>query len=125
MKSKIHPKYYKDAKVICACGNSFTTGSTLSEIKVDICAKCHPFFTGEEKYVDTLGRVEKFKQKQTQAGKKKYVKKADRKQHKQSLAAKQAKKTPKTLKEMLQTSHIKTKVSTAQKQTDKKSPSKE
>ena len=61
MKDTIHPKYFKDAKVICACGNTFTTGSTKSEIRVEICAKCHPFYTGEEKLIDTAGRVEKFR----------------------------------------------------------------
>jgi large subunit ribosomal protein L31 len=61
MKDKIHPKYFKDAKVICACGNTFTTGATRPEIRVEICAKCHPFYTGEEKLIDTAGRVEKFK----------------------------------------------------------------
>lgn len=60
MKKGIHPQYFDDCKVTCACGNSFTTGATVAEIRVDVCAKCHPFFTGEAKYVDTLGKVEKF-----------------------------------------------------------------
>jgi large subunit ribosomal protein L31 len=59
MKKKIHPKYY-NAKVKCACGNEFEIGSTKKEIKVEICSKCHPFFTGKQKLVDTAGRVEKF-----------------------------------------------------------------
>nr|HDN00709.1 50S ribosomal protein L31 [Deltaproteobacteria bacterium] len=59
MKENIHPKYYK-AKVRCACGNEFEIGSTKKEIKVEICSKCHPFFTGKQKLVDTAGRVEKF-----------------------------------------------------------------
>ncbi len=59
MKGKIHPKYY-NAKVRCACGNEFEIGSTQKEIKVEICSKCHPFFTGKQKLVDTAGRVEKF-----------------------------------------------------------------
>jgi large subunit ribosomal protein L31 len=59
MKKKIHPKYY-NAKVKCACGNEFEIGSTNKEIKVEICSKCHPFFTGKQKLVDTAGRVEKF-----------------------------------------------------------------
>ena len=62
MKEKIHPKYYK-AKVRCACGNEFEVGSTRKEIKVEICSKCHPFFTGKQKLVDTAGRVEKFYRK--------------------------------------------------------------
>jgi len=63
MKKDIHPKYYKDAKVVCACGNSFTTGSTLPEIKTELCSACHPFYTGKQKLVDTARRVEKFQAK--------------------------------------------------------------
>ena len=75
MKKKIHPKYYDNCKVTCVCGNSFITGSTLPEINVEICSACHPFFTGEMKFVDTMGRVEKFKQKQAKIKNRKYVKK--------------------------------------------------
>ena len=60
MKQGIHPQYFDEAKVTCVCGNAFTTGATVAEIRVEICNKCHPYFTGEMKYVDTLGRVEKF-----------------------------------------------------------------
>jgi len=63
MKDKIHPKYYKDAQVICACGNSFVTGSTRKTLKVEVCSNCHPFFTGERKMVDTAGQVERFKRR--------------------------------------------------------------
>ncbi len=63
MKKGIHPKYHDDAKVTCTCGNTFTTGSTLPEIEVEICSACHPFFTGETKYLDTEGRIEKFERK--------------------------------------------------------------
>lgn len=63
MKKDIHPKYYKEAEVTCACGNKFKVGSTKEKISVDICSACHPFFTGKEKIVDTMGRVEKFKQR--------------------------------------------------------------
>ncbi len=63
MKEKIHPQYYTDAKVICACGNTFTTGSTRKELKVEICSKCHPFYTGERRVLDTTGRVERFKRR--------------------------------------------------------------
>lgn len=59
MKEKIHPEY-KEAKVVCACGETFITRSTKPLIKVDICSKCHPFYTGKQKIVDTEGRVEKF-----------------------------------------------------------------
>ncbi len=82
--------YYKDAKVVCACGNTFTTGSTKPEIRVEICNSCHPFFTGQEKFVDTEGRVERFKRmeaaKQEPKTKKEFEKRAER---------------PKSLKEML------------------------
>lgn len=60
-KAEIHPTYYPHAKVTCACGNTFTVGSTKPEIKVDICSKCHPFYTGEQRLVDVAGRVERFK----------------------------------------------------------------
>lgn len=67
MKTDIHPKYYPEAKIHCACGNTFTVGSTKPEIKVEICHKCHPFYTGEEKLIDTAGRVEKFKARRAKA----------------------------------------------------------
>lgn len=63
MKEKIHPKYYTDAQVICACGNTFTTGSTKQVLRVEVCSRCHPFFTGEQRVVDTEGRVERFKRR--------------------------------------------------------------
>ncbi len=62
MKADLHPKYYKTT-VTCACGESFETGSTRESLKVEICSKCHPFFTGKQKFVDTGGRVERFKRK--------------------------------------------------------------
>ncbi|MDK2822332.1 MAG: large subunit ribosomal protein [Clostridia bacterium] len=62
MKEKIHPKYGA-AKVTCACGNEFETGSTKSELKVEICSKCHPFYTGKQRTVAAAGRVEAFKKK--------------------------------------------------------------
>ncbi|MBX3279767.1 MAG: 50S ribosomal protein L31 [Acidobacteria bacterium] len=62
MKPNIHPKYV-EAKVICACGETFTTRSTKNEIHVEICSVCHPFFTGKQKLIDTAGRVERFQRK--------------------------------------------------------------
>ena len=59
MKEKIHPKWF-EATVVCACGNTFKTGSTVEKLHVEICSACHPFFTGKQKFVDTEGRVEKF-----------------------------------------------------------------
>ncbi|MCK4221327.1 MAG: 50S ribosomal protein L31 [Dehalococcoidia bacterium] len=63
MKDKIHPKYHDNAKVTCLCGNTFTTGSTSPEIRVEVCSKCHPFYTGKQRIVDTMGRVERFKKR--------------------------------------------------------------
>jgi len=63
VKEKIHPKWYPEAKVHCACGNAFIAGSTVPEIAVEICSACHPLFTGQQKFVDTAGRVDKFNQR--------------------------------------------------------------
>jgi len=63
MKKEIHPTYYPKAKVTCACGNNFTVGSTVKEIRVELCSACHPFYTGKQKLVDTARRVEKFKER--------------------------------------------------------------
>lgn len=60
MKKDIHPKYYPNATVVCACGNTWTTGSTKPELRTDVCSKCHPFFTGQQRIVDTGGQVERF-----------------------------------------------------------------
>ena len=67
MQADIHPDYH-DTKVTCGCGNSFQTRSTREELKVDICNMCHPFYTGKLKFVDTAGRIEKFKNKFSKAG---------------------------------------------------------
>ena len=69
MKAKIHPKWYDNAKVICACGNTFTVGATVPELRVEVCDKCHPFYTGQMKFVDTAGRVDSFKLKREGAQK--------------------------------------------------------
>ncbi|KYH34929.1 50S ribosomal protein L31 [Clostridium tepidiprofundi DSM 19306] len=63
MKQNIHPEYHEDAVVKCACGNTFTTGSVKKELKVEICSKCHPFFTGKQKTVDAGGRIDRFMKK--------------------------------------------------------------
>lgn len=63
MKDKIHPTWYPEARVHCACGSTFTTGSTRKEIGVEICSACHPLFTGQQKLVDTAGRVDRFNQR--------------------------------------------------------------
>ena len=63
MKKETHPQYYSSAKVKCACGNTWTTGSTEPEINIEICYQCHPFYSGKEKILDTRGRVDKFKKR--------------------------------------------------------------
>ena len=60
MQKDIHPEYFNDAKVVCACGNTFSTGSTVKEIHVEICSVCHPFYTGKQKLMDDRGRVERY-----------------------------------------------------------------
>ncbi len=68
MQKEIHPTYFPEAKVTCACGNAFVVGSTKENIKIEICSNCHPFFTGEgSKILDVAGRVEKFKARQAKA----------------------------------------------------------
>lgn len=89
MKPKIHPQYYQ-ATVTCACGNTIRTGSTVKDIQVEICSACHPFYTGEMKYVDTLGRVDKFLAKRKAAG-----------QYQKKSKSKKTRPEPKSLKEML------------------------
>jgi large subunit ribosomal protein L31 len=95
MKANIHPAYFDKAQVICVCGNRFTTGSTQEIIHVELCNKCHPFYTGEQRFVDTGSRIQKFQNKQ-QAGaayKATKQKKADEKKKKDE--------SPKSLREML------------------------
>lgn len=92
----IHPKYYSDCKVTCACGNTFVTGATTPTINVDVCSKCHPFYTGQMKFLDTAGRVEKFKTKMT--GKlTKNVSKADKRRLKREKKIKEEMDRPDTL----------------------------
>jgi len=92
MKAGIHPKYYDDCKVTCACGNTFITGSTVSEIKVEICAACHPFFTGQAKFVDTEGRIERFERKRKAAAAFQQQKKKKASKGKKTSKKKKAKK---------------------------------
>ena len=65
MKSAIHPEYFETAKIVCACGTTYVVGSTSAEISVELCAACHPFYTGKQKIIDTARRVEKFGDKMT------------------------------------------------------------
>ncbi|MCL5746697.1 MAG: 50S ribosomal protein L31 [Patescibacteria group bacterium] len=95
MKANIHPQYYNEAQVICSCGNEFTIGSTIPVIRVELCSKCHPFYTGEQRFVDSASRIQKFQQKQTKASAYKVnaMKKKDEMKKKDN--------EPKTLREML------------------------
>ncbi len=101
MKQDIHPEFHKDCKVTCACGNSFTTGSTLKEMRVELCNKCHPFYTGKQKFVDTARRVEKFHER---AGKKaallESVKTGKTQKHKSTETQKQETETVPTVKKV-------------------------
>ena len=100
MKNEIHPQYHTDTKVTCACGNTFVTGSTMKEIRVELCNKCHPFYTGKQKFVDTARRVEKFQEKMakvsavaaTRKGKKVKKAAAAKKKADKASAAKKAEK---------------------------------
>lgn len=98
MKKDVHPAYHHDTKVTCACGNTFVTGSILTGIHVPICSKCHPFWTGAQKFVDTEGRVERFQRLRKQA------QTARAKKPKKKKGVKEIKKGEgvKTLREMLE-----------------------
>ena len=91
MQKKIHPEYHNDTEVVCACGNKFITGSTMKTIRVELCNKCHPFYTGKQKFVDTAHRVEKFQERAD----KKTAASATRKGKKAKKAATVAKKVAK------------------------------
>lgn len=98
MKANIHPKWFPETQVVCACGNMFTIGSTRETIHVEICHKCHPFYTGEMKFVDTMGRVERFQSKQKQGAAQAAIQAAKKKKK----AEKQEQiRHPKSLREML------------------------
>jgi large subunit ribosomal protein L31 len=100
MKADIHPTYYPDAKIVCACGNEMTVGSTVKQIHVELCAKCHPFYTGKKVLIDTEGRVEKFKGKTAAKEAKKGIvigKKAKTEKRAKEKAVKRAAKQPTAL----------------------------
>ena len=101
MKATGHPAYYTDAVVTCACGNSFKVGSTKQNLSVDICAACHPFFTGEMRFVDTMGQVERFQAKQAAGGRGAAVSKKAKLLMKKRLAEEEEAARPRSLKEML------------------------
>ena len=98
MKAQIHPTWYPEAKVTCACGNTFTTGATVPEIRVEICYNCHPFYTGQMKFVDTAGRVDAFKAKQ--AGATKHVSKTEKRKLKKEKKLQEEMERPESLAEL-------------------------
>ena len=99
MKASIHPKWFPEAKVTCACGNVFTTGATIPEISVDVCYACHPFYTGQMKFVDTAGRVDAFKAK-TAGASKKIVSKTEKRKLKKLKKLQEEAERPTTLTEL-------------------------
>lgn len=92
MKANIHPQYNTQTPVTCSCGNSFTVGSTAKSLRVELCNKCHPFYTGQQKFVDTASRIEKFQKK---------MEKKDE-TFKKKVVERKEEDRPKTLREMLQ-----------------------
>ncbi len=99
MKAAIHPKYYPEAKVVCACGNTFTTGATVPEIHVEVCYNCHPFYTGTMKFLDSAGRVDAFKAKMAGSGKK-IMSKTEKRKLKREKKLREEAERPTTLSEL-------------------------
>jgi large subunit ribosomal protein L31 len=101
MKKNIHPKYNHKVKVTCSCGNTFYTGSTIDDIVTELCSQCHPFYTGEQKIVDTENLVKKFREREKKASKSFKYKRKKLAQQKKKLKAKQKKGSNVTLKDLL------------------------
>jgi large subunit ribosomal protein L31 len=99
MKAQIHPQWYPDAQVTCACGNTFTVGATFPKIDVEVCYNCHPFYTGQMKFVDTAGRVDAFRQRLTLA-KKKVLSKTEKRKLKKERKIQRELERPDTLEEL-------------------------
>lgn len=95
----IHPQWHESAKVTCACGNTFTVGATVGEIQVEVCSSCHPFYTGQMRYVDTAGRVDAFREKQAKA-KKKVVSKSEKRRLKRERRIREELEKPESLEEI-------------------------
>jgi large subunit ribosomal protein L31 len=93
MKAQMHPQYFDDAQVVCSCGNKFTVGSTKQVIHVELCNNCHPFYTGQARFVDSASRIERFRNKQAQA---------TQTPKKKKVEVEVEEKQPQTLREMLQ-----------------------
>ena len=99
MKKAIHPDWYPEATVVCACGNTFTIGSTVKAIHVEVCSKCHPFYTGISKFIDSKGRVEKFKEAQEKQSSE-YVSKKARREMKKQIRIQDELNRPESLQEL-------------------------
>jgi len=99
MKTGLHPKWFEEAKVTCACGNTFTVGASVPEIKVEVCYNCHPFYTGTMKFVDTAGRVDAFKAKMAGASKK-LVNKTEKRKLKREKKLQEEQSRPESLSEL-------------------------
>ncbi len=95
MKVNTHPTYFEEAQVVCVCGNKFTTGSTQEVIHIELCDKCHPFYTGEQRFVDTASRIQKF-QRREEIAKQHITRRVTKAEEK-----KKSDQQPKTLREML------------------------
>lgn len=95
MKANIHPKFHTNTQVICICGNRFTTGSTQETIHVELCSNCHPFYTGQQKFIDSGSLIKKFQNKQQAA------EKYQQKKNKKIEEIKKSQESPKSLREML------------------------
>lgn len=112
MKSDIHPTYHPNAKVTCVCGNTWETGSTQSEINVEICSNCHPLFTGKQKLVDTAGRVDRFRARLSKKSDEPVKKKTKAKGSATTLTAERMEKT---IKELIQEEREKSSKKTSEK----------
>jgi large subunit ribosomal protein L31 len=99
MKAQIHPTWYPEAKVTCACGNSFVVGATVEAIRVEVCYNCHPFYTGQMKYVDTAGRVDAFKTRLSKASGK-VISKSEKRRIKKEKKIERELERPETLEEL-------------------------
>ncbi len=99
MKAGVHPKWFEEAKVTCACGNSFTVGATMPEIQIEVCSNCHPFYTGQMKYVDTAGRVDAFITRRAKA-KRKIVSKTEKRKLKRERRIREELEKPESLAEV-------------------------
>lgn len=99
MKAQIHPTWYPDSKITCACGNKFTVGATIPELRIEICSNCHPFYTGQMKFIDTAGRVDAFKTKLSKASKK-VISKSEKRRVKKEKQIQRELERPDTLEEL-------------------------